>query len=360
VRLLTTDEICERALRKIGATAIRSAGSREAEVAEAKYWLDMVVGHIGARKRTWWLVPATATFVLRPYVWAYDMNQILGPRQANNGIQSVVDVWIGSRGEGGVDAYPNTPGWQPARDDEGVGPRIEPNGLIRMGHVRRQEWEGIQVVDLPPLPGCGIPTLPPWWPPPPGTDLPPWWWGEGCGAPPWCAPGASPPWPPCPLDWTPPADFVPPDGCRPIICPPGVPPWQPSEPPLPFFHPAGRTQFGRPQFAYIDRGDKPKLFVSPCPDSRGPYTIRVLFQTYAPDFVSAEGNTRQGLLRDTWNLCIVTQLAHRIGNGPVRKLPADEVRDMKDEAASLLLDLEAYDDEEQAGPERIAYFDGIG
>ena len=270
MRIMSENEICERALRKIGATAIRSAGSRAEEIAEAKYWLDMEIGHIAARKRTWWLVPQTAVFTLTPNVWSYDLNQVLTPQQSLNGIQAVVDIWLATSGVAGPDQYPNIPGWLPVSDDSGVFPEVEPNGLIRLGHVRRQEWESVQVVELP-----------------------------------------------------------------------------------------TGTQTGSPRFYYVDRADRPTLKVSPCPDTNGPYTLRVLFQTYSPDFVSAQGNVRLAMLRQTWNLCIVTRLAHQLGNGPIRKLPADEVRDMMAEGNSLLTDLEAYDDEEQAGPGRVSYYDGV-
>lgn len=271
MRILTQNEICERALRKIGATAIRSAGARPEEMNETRYWLDMLMGHVGARKRTWWLVQNTATAVLTPGIWNYDLATLLGPRTTAGGIQAIVDVWIGDNGTPGTDAYPNVGGWQPEEDDEGTRPLVERNGLLRLGNLRRQEWEAVQVVDLP--------------------------------------------------------DNV--------------------------------KQTGRPQFCHVDRNDKPSISFSPCPDDGGPYTIRVLFQSYSPDFVSAQGNTTLARARETWNLCIVTGTAREIGNGPVRKLPADEVREMKMEFDSLLTDLENYDDEEQAGPGRVAFWNGL-
>lgn len=270
MHILTQNEICERALRKVGATAIRSAGSRPEEMKEARYWLDMLMGHIAARKRTWWLVPKTATVVLTPQTWSYDLNQLLGPAQNAGGIQAVVDVWLGTQGIVGPDAYPNVPGWLPATDGEQQMPTYGPNGLLRLPIVRRQEWEGVQVVELP-----------------------------------------------------------------------------------------GGTQYGAPRFVYIDRADKPTIQFSPAPDSGGPYTIRIVFQTYSPDFAGAQGYTPLALARETWNLCIVTGLAKQLGNGPVRKLPADEVREMQIEFDHLLLDLEAYDDEEQAGPGRVIFNNGI-
>lgn len=272
MRILTRNEICERALRKIGATAIRSAGSRAEEVEEASYWLDMLMGHIAARKRTWWLVPNTAEFTLTAGVWNYSLDQILGPTQAAGGVQAIIDVWLANANGAGIDSFPDVPGWIPLQDDEGTHPTYEVNGLLRLGVLRRQEWEGIQSVDLP-------------------TQNP---------------------------------------------------------------------QTGSPRFCYIDRGEKPSISFSPCPDAGGPYTIRALFQTYSPDFVSAQGINPLAMARETWNLCIVTGLARQLANGPVRKAPADEIRDMKEEYLSLLLDLESYDDEEQAGPGRVAYNSGIG
>ena len=272
MRLLTQNEVCERALRKIGATAIRSAGSRAEEMAEARYWLDMVIGHLGARKRTWWLVQKTGTFPLLPNVPTYDLNAALGPNLAPGGVQFVVGVWISTPQNLGPNAYPpvgvsdypSSPGLTYPTDAANDVGTWEANGELHLPMLAREEWQGVQT-----------------------------------------------------------------------------------------------PQLGTPQFCYVDRQAKPTISFSPVPDTGGPYTANVIFQSYTPDFVSPIGNTNMAPLRQSWNLCIVSLLAKQLGNGPIRKLPKDEVDEMRREADQLLFDLEAYDDMEQADPKRAVFYNGV-
>lgn len=76
-RLLTVREICERALRKVGTFSIRDTAADPGELEEARSWLDLVVGHVAASQRTWWLVPATVSFPLTANDITYDLNSVL-------------------------------------------------------------------------------------------------------------------------------------------------------------------------------------------------------------------------------------------------------------------------------------------
>lgn len=87
------NDICERALRKIGAYAISSSGPRPREMEETRYWLDMHVAHITGTKRTWWNVPRTAQFTLTEGVREYDLVAALGS-QAPLGIEFPIGVWL--------------------------------------------------------------------------------------------------------------------------------------------------------------------------------------------------------------------------------------------------------------------------
>lgn len=112
---------------------------------------------------------------------------------------------------------------------------------------------------------------------------------------------------------------------------------------------------GRPVLVYIDRTLKPQVFVHPVPAESG-LALHLTGQRLSPD-LAAKGNTASNInaatdLRATWNLWAVMALAHRIGAGPVRRLPADEVREMREEAERLLLDLNAFDNREHAGEYR--------
>ena len=257
--LLSVGEICDRALRKIGAFPTRSSGARGADVEESRYWLDFVVAHQAARQRTWWLVPATVTFPLTAGTDTYDMAQQIGGTQAPNGISSVASVVLYNT-KTGLD-------------------------LHSVAILRRLEFEQRNVG---------------------GRNLPsddPWQWAPASSRGNAEAPGA------------------------PVAC-------------------------------YITRDQSPIIRFAPVPDSVGAYGVRVVCQGYSKDFVAADATERVLNLRSTWFLWLVTALAAEIGDGPVRKLPADEVRSMRREAQQLRGDLESYDLEENTNsPKRVLYHD---
>lgn len=260
-RLLSIEEICERALRKIGAFAIRSSGARPEEVTEARFWLDMVVAHEAARQRTWWLVGNDATFNLTANnAGPYALNTVLGS-QVPDGIQFVIEVII-------FDA-------------------VSGLDIVNLPMMRRQEWETrVLGEDNKPDPLETVRLL--------DTSVVP----------------------------------------------------MPSDPP------------GVPQMCYVDRGQTPTISFYPAPDSTRTYGCRLVLQSFASDFTKNGSTDRTYKLRTSMNLWVVTALAAQIGNGPVRKLPGDEVRDMKQEAQTLRDDLEAYENQEQASePRRVSYVD---
>lgn len=240
-QILSVADFCKRALRKIGSFSINDAGAEPEEMEEARFWLDMIVGHQAARKRTWWLTPTTATFALEAGTQEYDLDAMLAPTASARGEQFVIQAFL---------------------DDADTGEMIHEISLRS-----RREWEE--------------------------TDQ--------------------------------------------------------------------RQRAGTPECAYIDRHQSPKMLVSPVPNDARSYQVRVIFQSYSPNFPAMQWvNRTDTAIRSSWNLWLVTALAAQIGNGPVRKLPADEVRDMKAEAGGLLTDLEAYEDHEQANePRRVEFYGGI-
>lgn len=259
-RLLTVAEICDRALHKIGAFPTRSSGARADDVEEARMWLDMLVGHQAARTRTWWLVPATASFTLSEGVPAYDLASALSATQAPNGVAFVITVLLCDATTGDV--------------------------IHEVPMARRREFEVRALrgrYDSSP-------------------DATPWLWGDGEQAP---STAISP---------------------------------------------------GQPNVCHVTRDQAPTITFSPTPDRD--YTCKVLFQSYAKDFVSAEPTEKVLGLRSSWNLWLVTALAAQLGSGPIRQLPADEVKAMKNDAIVLRGELEAYDAEEsQDVGRRVAYHD---
>lgn len=238
-RLLEIREICERALRRIGAYAIRSSGARPEEIEETRFWLDMVVGHVAARRRAWWLVPVTGTFPLLPGQAHYNLTDKLGA-QAPDGVQFAISAYL---------------------HDVATGRELHEVSL-----VRRQDYEAIE----------------------------------------------------------------------------------------------DKARQGEPEVAYIDRNNRPSLTIHPVPDAHRQYSLRLVFQSFGSDMTRTASIDKSYAIRRSWNLYLVTATAAQIANGPVRKLPADEVKDMKEEAEKLLFDLETYDGDEQANePQRTDYNDGI-
>ncbi len=121
-----------------------------------------------------------------------------------------------------------------------------------------------------------------------------------------------------------------------------------------------KAQTGEVEKAWIDRTRWPVMSVWPIPTTTTAFQVRLVYQKIASEFANLPFNDRTYSMHECWNLWVVTALAAEIGDGPVRRLPKDEVAEMRGTAARLLLDLEAYDQFEQADePRRVAYWNGI-
>lgn len=122
-----------------------------------------------------------------------------------------------------------------------------------------------------------------------------------------------------------------------------------------------KTRAGEPEAAWIDRTRWPVLHVYPTPSAATrALKVRIVYQTMSSSFSNLPFNDKTYALHECWNLWMVTALAAEIGSGPVRRLPKDEVDDMNRKAERLRLDLEAYDQFEQADePRQVAFWDGI-
>lgn len=232
-RLLSIREICERSLRKIGSYSINDDGARAEEMEEAQQWLDLIVGHLTGRRRTWWLVPVNATIPLVAGQASYTLDQTLFP---DAGMQFAISAWSRNLADGRREEVP-----------------------IK----RRQEWEE-----------------------------------------------------------------------------------------LPLLNP------GQPSAVYISRDRIPTLRLYPVQPNPVTHALDLTYQRFSADITARSVNAAMPDVRETWNLYLITALAYELGNGPVRKLPQDEVREMKAAATDLLADLEAYDAHEQANePRRTAFND---
>lgn len=106
-----------------------------------------------------------------------------------------------------------------------------------------------------------------------------------------------------------------------------------------------KTDVGSPTKIYIDRlNDTQKISVYPVP-SDGTLSLRLVFQTFATNLTEGTpefgGNVRHGFSVE-WQKWLITATAAEIGNGPVRRLPLQEVHDMKQDASISLLTLINY------------------
>lgn len=116
---------------------------------------------------------------------------------------------------------------------------------------------------------------------------------------------------------------------------------------------------GAPSVCYVSREHNPTIFLAPSPDSGRAYALRVVFQSYSTDFINAGLNERMLGLRATWFLWLITAVSAEVGNGPIRKLPADEVTNMQRESLRLRGELEQYDLHEKPNHrvDRVAFYD---
>lgn len=118
-----------------------------------------------------------------------------------------------------------------------------------------------------------------------------------------------------------------------------------------------KAQSGKPDRIYIDRlAADQNISVFPVPEDTS-YSIRLVAQTYAPDFVgnnlrSSNGNIAHGLSAE-WQRWMILQNAADIGSGPVRRLPPGEISEIRGAAEVARQRLMAYsNDEKDSMPRR--------
>lgn len=121
-----------------------------------------------------------------------------------------------------------------------------------------------------------------------------------------------------------------------------------------------KADSGDPASIYINRMNSPIAFVHPVPTDARELQVRLVYQTFPEDMVRAGGSARNLGIRQSWQLWIVEALAHKIGSGPVRKLPADEIKEMLGESLRLRNEIEDEDDQQHASePRRVQYYNGV-
>lgn len=109
---------------------------------------------------------------------------------------------------------------------------------------------------------------------------------------------------------------------------------------------SNKSASGKPDRIYVDRLADPQVYVYPVPGTGTSYSLRLLTQNYAPDMTKQQGKLSTGIPPE-WNEFLILSVAARIGNGPVRRLPVNEVRNLYDLAGRLERDLDAYANRER-------------
>lgn len=101
-RILTAKEICERALRAVGAFPVTQSAADTEHLREAMFWLDLNLAQLSGSTRIFWLVPDTVLQELENGVQSYALNTTLGADLPLDGIQFPVEAWLqddaGNRG----------------------------------------------------------------------------------------------------------------------------------------------------------------------------------------------------------------------------------------------------------------------
>jgi hypothetical protein len=108
---------------------------------------------------------------------------------------------------------------------------------------------------------------------------------------------------------------------------------------------------GRPDAVYIERRDRPTMYVYPVPQIAG-YSLRLTGQRYAPDIAGEKGRTSHGF-PSAWQRFIVLSLAVDIGSGPVWKVPDGELDRLERRARESRDRLMSFSNRENVNRPRI-------
>ena len=281
VRLMSSREIAEMALQKIGAYTANDTGADTAEVERTLQWMEVSIAHISGVNRLQWLIPTTAEFDLEDDIAAFDLEDVMGSEFPPLGIAYPIRAYVGTF-----------------------------TGLVRGAWVTATSYaleDRVTVSDVDYL--CATAHTSGTF----ATDLAAGYW----------------------------------------IAQQAV-----SFHEVPIVrrgqyesHPDKLTS-GVPEEIYIDRlNDNKSLFVYPVQDSSVNVRVRLTVQTY-PRSVrgqSAEdtsGDTAHGF-DVTWQKWLILETAAAIGNGPVRRLDAQTLKGIKDEAAIALVELNGAQNREK-------------
>lgn len=93
-QVFTAKQLCERALRAIGAFPVTESAADGEQLREAMTWLDLIMAETSGIDRVFSLVPATLDIAITNGTQSYDLNTALGTDLPLDRVQFPVDCWV--------------------------------------------------------------------------------------------------------------------------------------------------------------------------------------------------------------------------------------------------------------------------
>ena len=93
-QVLTAKEICERALRAIGAFPVTDSAADGEQLREAMSWLDLYMGEFAGGNEIFFLVQQQLPIVITNGTGTYDLDDALGANLPIDGTQFPIEAWL--------------------------------------------------------------------------------------------------------------------------------------------------------------------------------------------------------------------------------------------------------------------------
>lgn len=92
--VLSVADLCERALRKIGAYSINDTEADPEELQESMHWLDLVVAHLAGTRKCLWLIGGAVSVDLDADVSSYDLADAMGDGLPAGGVLFPISAYL--------------------------------------------------------------------------------------------------------------------------------------------------------------------------------------------------------------------------------------------------------------------------
>lgn len=281
VRLMSSRQIAEMALQKIGAYSVNDSGADSNEVERTLQWMEVGIAHLSGVQRLQWLVPTTVEFDLEDGIAKFDLEDVCGENFPPLGIAYPIAAYVGTftglvRGDWVTTTAYAVEDRVTYDDEEYICATAHTSGTF-------------------------------------ATDLAAGYWVLQ-------------------------SDVM--FHEIPIVRR------------LHYEAHADKLASGVPSEVYIDRlNDNKNLYVYPVQDSSVNVRIRLLVQTYPRSVMGQGAQDTSGDVPHgfdvTWQKWLILATAGEIGDGPVRRLPANIIKDIKAAASQAFIELNASQNREK-------------